>query len=116
MTKQEALEEIQRGDYCNTIYFDRFLRKVDRTGQQQLIDELFGSEETYIDTQGGFDSEGYGKNDSIITFEEDNGYDVEAIFKWYCANFEKAWRWMFPKRTQKLRSSLSESKTPSDQK
>jgi hypothetical protein len=100
MTKQEALEETQRGEdeYCNTEYFDRFLRKVDRSGEGELIEKLFGSDEAYIDTAGDYSFKGYGKNGSIIDYEEENGYDVKGLFKWYCANFEKAWRWMFPLR------------------
>jgi len=98
MTKKEALEEIRihKDDYCNTIYFDRFLRRVDRAGEQDIIDALFGREEAYIDTAGDYSIRGYGKNGSIIDYEEENGYDVEALFKWYCENFEKAWRWMYP--------------------
>jgi len=95
--KQKALEEVKRGDYCNTAYFDRFLRKIERHSESDLVKELFGSQDAYIDTQGGF-HKSHSKNDSIIEFEEDNGYDVEALFKWYCANFEKAWRWMYPLR------------------
>lgn len=116
--KQEALEEISEervkwGSYCNTTYFDRFLRKVDRAGQQELIDNLFGSEEAYIDTAGDYSFRGYGKNGSIIEYEAEHGYDVAAIFKWYCANFEKAWLWMYPKRA-KVCTSLSEKTIPSD--
>lgn len=99
MTKQEALKEIQehKSDYCNTTYFDRFLRKIERHSEQDLIDNLFGSQDSYIDTQGGF-HKSHTKDDSIIDFEEENGYDVKALWKWYCANFEKAWNWMYPKK------------------
>lgn len=103
MTKKEAIEEISKESiellgYTNTFYFDRFLKKVDRTGQATLVKELFGSESAYIDTAGDYDSVGTKQEMSITGYEEANGYDVEAIFKWYTENFEKAWSWMFPKR------------------
>lgn len=102
MTKKEALEEMSKErielfGYCNTTYFDRFLKKVDRTSEGTLIEELFGSESAYIDTAGFYDRERE-DNPSIVDFEDEHGYDVDAIFKWYCNNFEKAWSWMFPKR------------------
>ena len=108
MPKQDALHEISKEridfwGYTNTTYFDRFLRKVDNTSEGRLIESLFGSADAYIDTAGNYRSNRDGP--SIIDFEEENGYDVEAIFKWYCANFEKAWRWMFPLRIKKLSSS-----------
>jgi len=115
MTKQYALKEISKDQidflgYTNTIYFDRFLKKVDRTGQSTLVKELFGNESAYIDTAGDYDSVGTKQEMSITAYEEANGYDVEAIFKWYCENFEKAWRWMFPQKLS-INQRQTENKT-----
>ena len=97
MPKQEALEELI-GDYSNSFYFERFLQKMERKSESTLIKELFGSHDAYIDTAGDYYPTGVKQEMSIIEYEEANGYDVKAIWKWYCANFEKAWRWMFPKK------------------
>ena len=43
---------------------------------------------------------------------EENGYSVEALFAWYCANFEKAWCWMYPKKKQS--DCVDSSKSCSD--
>lgn len=96
MTKKNALEEIRRGkdEYCNTVYFDRFLRKIEHTDELTLIETLFGSNEEYLDTYGGYKPQRHGP--SVIEYEEEHGYDIKAIWLWYCENFEKAWRWMFP--------------------
>lgn len=90
--------------YCDA--FSDFLKKVDRTGQGGLIDELFdGKEDTYIDSPGDFhrDPEQYEHSvvySYIATATEPN---LIALFAYWCRNLKKCYEWTYPKR---LRSPL----------
>lgn len=57
---KETVEKVVTPLYYSDSFQD-FLKKVDRTGYGELVKELFGSEEKYIDSPGDFhrDTEPY---------------------------------------------------------
>jgi len=78
--------------------FEEFLRKVDATPQSQLIEELFGSEDEYIDTPGYYANEPEIHEYSIVYCIESNspnlGVRVLELYVWFANNFIKAWKWL----------------------
>ncbi len=102
---KETVEEITDPLYYCRAFAD-FLKKVDRTGQGALIDELFeGKEDAYIDSPGDFhrDPEQYEHSvvySYIATVTEPN---LIALFAYWCRNLKKCYEWTYPKR---LRSPL----------
>ena len=90
--------------YCAA--FSDFLKKVDKTGQGGLIDELFdGKEDTYVDSPGDFhrDPEQYEHSIIYNYVANCNEANLLKLFGFWCANLRKCYDWTYPKR---LRSPL----------
>lgn len=78
--------------------FEDFLRKVDVTSQGQLIEELFGTEEAYIDTPGYYAKDPELHEHDIfhcIASNSPNGrIRILELFVWFANNFDKALEWL----------------------
>lgn len=78
--------------------FEKFLRKVDATSEGQLIRELFGTTEAYIDTPGYYAKDPELHEHSIIYCIASNSPNgdlrVLELFVWFANNFDKALEWL----------------------
>jgi len=90
-TEEKVLETIELTD---DEFFKQFLRKVDRTSQQELISELFGSEGAYIDTPGDFHTNQRGYEYDIVYCCKSSSDTLIRLYGWYCENWRKAWDWV----------------------
>jgi len=99
--EKTVLETIELSD---DPFFEEFLKKVDRTPQEQLIEELFGSEEAYIDTPGDWRKNG---ESDIVYYVGENSDTLIQLYGWYCKNWRKVWDWV---HTRKKHSASSEQK------
>jgi hypothetical protein len=102
---KDAVEEVVAPlHYCEA--FKDFLKKVDKTGQGGLIDDLFDSkDDAYVDSPGDFhrDPEQYEHSIIYNYVANCNEANLLKLFGFWCANLRKCYDWTYPKR---LRSPL----------
>jgi hypothetical protein len=92
-TKEKVLDAIGMTD---DELFKKFLRKVDRTSEPDLIKQLFGSEEAYIDSPGDYKlNPKQWEYDIIYCFRANAEDNLIRLFGWYCANWAKARDWVY---------------------
>jgi len=95
-TKNEIFDLLMRDEH-----FNKFIEMVDSTSQQTLIDTLFGSNESYVDTPGNYaeEKEGFGGSaveHYIANYGGGGGQpdQVLAMYAWYIGNLYKVNAWM----------------------
>lgn len=80
--------------------FKDFLKKVDKTDQGTLIEELFGSKEMYVDSPGDFHKDPDRYEYSIIYNYTANccEADLLRLYGFWISNIKKCYEWTYPKR------------------
>lgn len=91
-------------EFADDPFFEEFLKKVDRTPEMQLIEELFGSAEAYIDTPGDWRKNG---ESDIVYYVGENSDTLIQLYGWYCSHWRKAWDWV---HARKKHSAINEQK------
>ena len=82
-------------------HFNAFIEEVDQHSTGELIETLFGSEESYVDTPGNYAEEkesfgGSAVEHYIMNYGGGGGKpdEVLAMYAWYIGNLYKVHAWM----------------------